>query len=60
LSEPPVDGVQKQFNGSCVVAKAKSKEEVLGELRKDIYAREGVWNLEKVRLSIKRCRQKTY
>lgn len=44
----PKEGEDKQFNGSCLVAKASSKEEVLGELRKDIYAQEGVWNLEKV------------
>lgn len=44
----PKEGEDKQFNGSCLVAKASSKDEVLEELRKDVYAKEGVWNLEKV------------
>lgn len=44
----PKEGEDKQFNGSCLVVKASSKEEVLEELRKDIYVQEGVWNLEKV------------
>ncbi|KEF55597.1 uncharacterized protein A1O9_08347 [Exophiala aquamarina CBS 119918] len=48
----PKEGEDKQFNGSCLVAKASSKEEVLEELRKDIYAQEGVWNVEKVWYSI--------
>lgn len=51
VSEPPVEGQQKQFNGSCIVAKAKSRDEVLEELRKDIYAKEEVWNLDKVSLT---------
>lgn len=34
--------------GSTVVAWASSKEEVLEILKKDIYATEGVWDLEKV------------
>ncbi|KAJ9606667.1 hypothetical protein H2200_008675 [Cladophialophora chaetospira] len=60
VSAPPVEGQQKQFNGSCVVARARSRDEVLEELRKDIYAREGVWNLEKAQilpviLSVNEC-----
>lgn len=34
--------------GSTVVAWASSKEEVLDILKADIYAKEGVWDLEKV------------
>jgi hypothetical protein len=54
----PKEGEDKQFNGSCLVAKASSKEEVLEELRKDIYAQEGVWNLEKVFVYSHHCRIK--
>lgn len=48
MSSPPVEGQPKQFNGSCVVARAQSKDEVMQQLQEDIYAKEGVWNLEKV------------
>lgn len=54
----PKEGEAKQFNGSCLVAKASSKEEVLEELRKDIYAQEGVWNLEKVFFYVDYCHVK--
>ncbi|KIW58014.1 hypothetical protein PV05_02566 [Exophiala xenobiotica] len=50
LSAPPGPDGDKQFNGSCVIAKARSKEEVLQELSKDVYAREGIWNLDKVQI----------
>jgi hypothetical protein len=46
VSHPPVDGEQKPFNGSCIVAHAQSREEVLDEIKKDVYATSGVWNLE--------------
>ncbi|TPX12332.1 uncharacterized protein E0L32_006979 [Thyridium curvatum] len=48
LAKPSVEGQQKEFNGSCIVAHAASKEEVLEEVRKDIYATSGVWNLDKI------------
>ncbi|KAK5462801.1 hypothetical protein LTS15_002513 [Exophiala xenobiotica] len=49
LSAPPVSGGDKQFNGSCVISKPRLREEVLEELSKDIYARGGIWNLDKFR-----------
>ncbi|KIX03813.1 uncharacterized protein Z518_07366 [Rhinocladiella mackenziei CBS 650.93] len=50
VSSPPIEGEPKQFNGSCLVARAQSKEEVMEELRKDVYAKEGVWNLDKAQV----------
>lgn len=37
-----------KINGSALVAVASSKEEVLEELKKDIYAKSNVWDLSKV------------
>jgi hypothetical protein len=36
------------FAGSSIVVVAESKEQVLEELSKDIYARSGIWDMEKV------------
>ena len=52
LDEVPKDGEGLKINGSTVVAWASSKEEVLEILKGDIYAREGVWDLEKVSWSL--------
>lgn len=49
LSSIPVEGQQKQFNGSCIIAHAATKEEILEQLRKDPFTSGGVWNLEEVR-----------
>ncbi|OAA60220.1 Dimeric alpha-beta barrel [Niveomyces insectorum RCEF 264] len=48
LAHPPVGDEPKAFNGSCMVAHAATKEEVLDEVRKDTYAKAGVWNLDKI------------
>lgn len=48
MAHPPTGDEQKAFNGSCVVARATTKEEVMEEIRKDIYATSGVWNLDQV------------
>lgn len=45
---PPVGDEKRAFNGSCVVARASTKEEVLEEIKKDVYATAGVWNVDKV------------
>jgi hypothetical protein len=50
MSEPPKEGEDKRFNGSCMVAKAATKQEVLDELQKDIYAKEEVWDLDRVQI----------
>ena len=38
------------FAGSTIVRTAGSKEEVIADLRKDIYATSGVWDVDKVSL----------
>lgn len=48
VTRPPVEGQAKTFNGSCIVAHAATKEEVLDEIKKDIYATTGVWNLDDI------------
>lgn len=34
--------------GSCMIANASSKEEVMEVLKQDIYAQSGVWDINKV------------
>lgn len=46
--KPPIGDEPRSFNGSFVVAQAATKEEVTEELRKDVYAQRGVWDLDKV------------
>ncbi len=36
------------MNGSTVIIVAESKEEILETLRKDVYAKEGVWDVDNV------------
>ncbi|KAE8452991.1 hypothetical protein EG329_012178 [Mollisiaceae sp. DMI_Dod_QoI] len=55
LDEVPKEGEGLKINGSTVVAWASSKEEVMEILRGDIYAREGVWDLEKVQIYPFKC-----
>jgi hypothetical protein len=50
LNEVPADDNAAGFDffGSTLVCKAESKEAILEQLKKDIYATSGVWDLEKV------------
>lgn len=50
LNEVPADDNAANFDffGSTVVCKGESKEAVLEQLKKDIYATSGVWDVEKV------------
>jgi uncharacterized protein YciI len=36
-------------NGSAIIARARSEEEIMAVLKADIYARSGVWDLDKIR-----------
>ncbi|KAF2142300.1 uncharacterized protein K452DRAFT_227008 [Aplosporella prunicola CBS 121167] len=47
---PPPDGETPKMAGSVMLALAESREEVLERLKADVYAREGVWEWEKVRI----------
>jgi len=48
LDQPMKEGEKPLINGSVMMAVAESKDEVLAELRKDVYFRDGVWDWEKV------------
>lgn len=41
LAHPPTGDEQKAFNGSCIVARAAIKEEVMEKIKKGIYATSG-------------------
>lgn len=48
LEDTPKEGEGLKINGSVMMAVAASKEEVLEKIKKDVYANEGVWDMEKV------------
>ncbi|OAA39413.1 Dimeric alpha-beta barrel [Metarhizium rileyi] len=52
LNEVPADDTAANFDffGSTVVCKGVSKEAVLEELKKDIYATSGVWDVDKIQI----------
>jgi hypothetical protein len=52
LEEPPQEGAALKIIGSSMIAHAATKEEVLENLKKDIYTRSGVWDLDKVRFRL--------
>lgn len=48
LSEPVVDPAAPKIEGSVMLARAETREEVVEQLRRDTYFRSGVWDWEKV------------
>lgn len=48
LDEAPKEGEALKINGSCMIAHAATKEEVIEELKRDVYTSGGVWDWEKV------------
>ncbi|KFG81358.1 hypothetical protein MANI_016336 [Metarhizium anisopliae] len=52
LNEVPADDNAANFDffGSTVVCKGESKEAVLEQLKKDVYATSGVWDVEKIQI----------
>ncbi|OBT65264.1 hypothetical protein VE03_04639 [Pseudogymnoascus sp. 23342-1-I1] len=50
LDEPPKDGEALKINGSCFIAHATTKEEVMVQLRNDVYAKGEVWDFEKIQI----------
>jgi len=48
LEEVPKEGEPLKIIGSIVVTWATSREEVIEKLKKDIYAKNEVWDFEKV------------
>ncbi|KAI9729904.1 MAG: hypothetical protein M1818_008344 [Claussenomyces sp. TS43310] len=47
LTEPAKDGEPLKITGSALLAHASSREEVIEELKKDVYAKE-VWDWDKI------------
>ncbi|ELR04335.1 hypothetical protein VC83_04016 [Pseudogymnoascus destructans] len=50
LDEPPKEGEPLKINGSCFIAHATTKEEVMVELKNDVYAKGEVWDFEKIQI----------
>ncbi|KAL2269178.1 hypothetical protein VTJ83DRAFT_4024 [Remersonia thermophila] len=52
LNDPPAsdDPSTFSFAGSTIVIRASSREEILENLRSDIYAVSGVWDVEKAQM----------
>lgn len=50
LEDLPKEGEGLKIQGSIMLAVAESKEEVLAELKKDVYSESGVWDWEKVQI----------
>lgn len=48
LNEVPKEGEGLQIKGSCMIAVASSKEEVVAELKNDTYFKNNVWDESKV------------
>ncbi|KAL5324361.1 hypothetical protein ACEPPN_008906 [Leptodophora sp. 'Broadleaf-Isolate-01'] len=48
LEEVPKEGDGLKIHGSAMVALASSKEEVIEQLKADIYAKNEVWDFSKV------------
>ncbi|KAI9746989.1 MAG: hypothetical protein M4579_007545 [Chaenotheca gracillima] len=50
LDEPIKEGETPKIRGSVMLALASSKEEVVEQLKNDIYTKKGVWNWDKVQI----------
>lgn len=48
MEEVPKEGDGLKIHGSAMVALASSKEEVIEQLKADIYAKNEVWDFSKV------------
>ncbi|KJZ73871.1 hypothetical protein HIM_06764 [Hirsutella minnesotensis 3608] len=57
LKDVPVDDDPNnfEFTGSTIVCVAESKEDVLNQLRNDIYTASGVWDTEKAQIYPFKC-----
>jgi len=55
LKDVPKEGGKLLIEGSAMVAYASSKEEVLEQLKKDVYAESGVWDFSKVQILPFKC-----
>ncbi|RDW65529.1 hypothetical protein BP5796_10221 [Coleophoma crateriformis] len=55
LEDIPKGGEGMKILGSCMVAVASSKDEVIAQLKKDIYAENDVWDFEKIQIFPYKC-----
>ncbi|KAI1804321.1 hypothetical protein F4811DRAFT_285399 [Daldinia bambusicola] len=54
-SHPATEEEPLAVNGSSVLVRAHTESEVRGYIHDDIYAQNGVWNLEKVTITPMKC-----
>ena len=52
LQDVPKEGEGLKITGSVMMAVASSKEEVLEKLKKDVYADNEVWDMDKVSFTV--------
>jgi len=50
LEEPPREREDLKIMGSALVAVGSSREEVIAQLKDDVYVKEGVWDLSKIQI----------
>lgn len=50
LDKQPQDGKAPKMRGSVLVTAAESKEEALDLVKEDVYATQGVWDVEKLQI----------
>ncbi|CAK4033342.1 Hypothetical predicted protein [Lecanosticta acicola] len=50
LDEPLKEGLAPKINGSVVMYEADSEEEVWKAVKSDVYYKEGVWDVEKIKV----------
>jgi hypothetical protein len=50
LEEPIKEGETPKMKGSAMLIGAKTKEEVIERLKKDVYVKDGVWDFSKVQI----------
>lgn len=48
LKEHPSATVGKKVTGNVIIAQAASEAELVELLKKDVYAKVGIWNMDKV------------
>jgi len=55
LEEVPKEGETPKFKGSVFVVLASSKEEVVEQLNRDVYVKNGVWDMSKTQIIPFKC-----
>ncbi|KAL9108645.1 MAG: hypothetical protein Q9227_006591 [Pyrenula ochraceoflavens] len=50
LAEQPKEGEQAKMEGSVMLVRANTREEVVERLKTDVYTTSGVWDMEKTQI----------